>query len=490
MQLVLICLSVVWLAASLNASIQTDMADTQSIQTKTTGPMGRPAGVYREYRHESDLRLAAQPTVHSVSATTANLTWTTSLPAMCTIAWGPTNACQNNDTIGANYFGSYSLTDLKPGTTYYFQINSLEIPRAMEKDFNPTSTQGASELVTFTTLTKDAAPQTYFVTVLGADANSGKDIVHAWRTIRYAATQVNVGDTVQIAAGQYDESIRVLATGSPDSPITFKAMPGQKVMVSGDDYKLTQGFIATGKQHLRFDGLYFTNFNVFPLQGWLLQMSGEFSLHHCNDIQITRCFSDGRGGYSARFITAWDVDHLLVQNCVIINKMSGSMMLWPAPNFRLEHSVIARPMISSFVLRNGHHQMATFSNNIFTDMLAKKAKLNINLLTVDSQLQNPEFINNCFYLREYAPDKRIIMSSKTGPELKGIIINPVYANPAFAGDKTDPQDYGIDHMIHPQAKLDFDDFFTTNVKLIQNNIGLQREVFSDRFNSGAQQPTN
>lgn len=477
----IVCVILCWAATNLKAEAQPDLTSRQMRSTQATDLMGRPAGVFDMRRTSSDLRLVTRPSVHSVSATTANLIWTTSLPAHCEVAWGETKACENQDDIGANYFGSFSLTGLKPETTYYFQIRSLKMPKEMTKYFNLKATRGTSEVISFTTSAENASPQTYYVATHGDDADTGGDLKHAWRTIAHAAAQVNAGDTVQIAGGQYDESIRVLATGSADAPITFQAVSGQKVIVAGAQNQLSQGFIAIGKHHLRFDSLYFQDFNAFPLQGWRLQMSGEFTLHQCKDIQITRCFSDGRGGYSARFVLAWDVDDLLIRNCVIINKMFGSMMLWSAPNLRFEHSVIARPMIQSFVLRNDHHQPATFSNSIFTDMLAKKAKLNISLFMVDFRMVHPKFINNCYYLHEFGPQQRILMGDLTGPKAQDIFIQPLYANPLFAGDPSDPKTYGFGTMLDRNTKpeLDFDDFFTTNSQLIERHIGLQPEEFKD-----------
>jgi len=44
------------------------------------GPLGRPLGVYRDEMPERTLHLTALPSIHSVSATTANVEWMTSLP--------------------------------------------------------------------------------------------------------------------------------------------------------------------------------------------------------------------------------------------------------------------------------------------------------------------------------------------------------------------------------------------------------------------------
>ena len=120
------------------------------------------------------------------------------------------------------------------------------------------------------------------------------------------------------------------------------------------------------------------------------RLSGEFSLCQCHDIEIRRCFSDSRGGYTARFVTAWDVDGLRVKNCVYLDKMGG-MMIVRCPNLRVSSCVIARPKIACFILRNEKDQPAIMENNIFTDMLKKKALHNINLFVVDGRIKDFHF---------------------------------------------------------------------------------------------------
>lgn len=458
------------------ADVQT--TDTQAVHSPAALTIGRSVGTYHDSYTARDLVLVESPAVHSLTTTTANLLWTTSLPAMCEIAWGTTMACENTRVVGAKYFGSYSLTDLVPGQTYYFQIRSLTLPDELADDYKIRNNQGSSPPLSFTTKLQDAGHQTYYVAPTGDDDHDGRTEANAWRTLSHAAATVIAGDTVLIAEGRYNESIRMLATGTEHAPITFKAIPGHKVVIAGADKQLNQGFIAIGKKHLRFDMLYFEQFNALPLQGWRLGISGEFMLHQCSDIQITRCFSDGRGGYTARFITAWDVDNLLIRNCVILNKMSGAMMLWSAPGFQMDHCVSARPLISTLVLRNQLDQPATFTNNIFTDMLAKKAKLNIRLFTVDSRMTTPLFDNNCFYLREFGPEERHLVNDQTIGQLKQTMTESLFANPRFQGDSSeDGSSSGIDNMMNPEVKLDFHDFFPTSVEVIQRQCGLQREAF-------------
>ena len=113
-----------------------DVTDSKTTLTNAQlfaagGPFGTPLGRYREEPRQKDLRLVIKPTVFSVSATTANLEWATSLPATCQLAWGETPACEHTAPFNINCFGTYSLTGLKPGQTYFFRIKGIETPKDM-----------------------------------------------------------------------------------------------------------------------------------------------------------------------------------------------------------------------------------------------------------------------------------------------------------------------------------------------------------------------
>ena len=449
------------------------------------GPLAKPFGPYRDQPRSPAFRLAAGPVVHSVSATTANLEWHTSLPATCHLAWGETPACEQSASFNVNCFGTYSLTGLKPGQRYYFRIKSIESPKDMlpPRDDKPIALD--AEPLAFTTLKQNPAPATYYVATDGDDSRTGLGRANAWRTIRHAAAQVSPGDTVLIAGGKYSERIRVRATGEQGLPITFRSLPGERVDLDGQAMVLPNAFIIGGKRHLRFDGFYFAQFNLFPNEGWNLQTSGEFHLYRSKDIQITRCFSEGRGGYSAAPVTALFVEDLLIKNCVNTYKFGG-MYFWRCPNLVIQNTVFAEPMIMAFVHRNAKQQPALMENCIFTDMLEKKAKLNIGVLCCDGERDAFQHRNNCYFLRDCIPlDQRALDGSRTASQLEQSILTPLFADPLFVGDPgvagkpTDKAGFSPDRMMEPGLKLDFDSFFATNPELLQRGIGLQREAFKD-----------
>lgn len=474
-----------WAEVQLTQEHQSRIAPAEVSGHRTAGgPFGKPFGPYMDEPRLSVMRLVSPPAVHSVSSTTANLEWMVSLPATCKLAWGETAACEKSADFNVNRFGTYSLTGLKPGQKYYFRIKALETPKDMLPKTDPQSVEVTSEPIAFTTLSKDAARVTYFVATDGDDLRSGLDRKQAWRTIGHAANRVNAGDTVLMAGGKYFERIRVRATGEQGSPITFRAAPGERVAIEGADMALNSGFVVMGKSHLRFDGFYFANFNLFPNDSWGLSNSGEFQLYAGRDIEITRCYSEGRGGYSAPPIAAYEIANLVVRNCVNTNKFGG-MYFWKCPDLLIENSVFAAPMIMSFVLRNNKDQKSTMANCIFTDMFEKKAKLNIGLLCCDGPIDSFLHRNNAYLLRCFPVEERALNGSSPIGKLGDYIKDPVFADPLFAGDpgvKGNPLDksgYAPDRLMDPALKTDFDAFFTTNPELIKRGIGLQPEAFKD-----------
>ena len=464
---------------------QQSLVVTDASIVSAGGPFGTPIGPFQYSLRRKELRVVVPPAVHSVSATTANLEWIISQPATCQIAWGETPACEHATSFDVNCFGTYSLTGLKPGQRYYFRIKSIAIPSDMLPKTEPQNLDINGEPIAFTTLARNAAPVTYFVANDGDDVQTGLSRQKAWKTIRHAAAKVNVGDTVMIAGGKYFERVRLRATGDAGLPITFRSMPGERVEMNGNDMALNSAFVVGGKSYLRFDGLYFAGFNLFPNDSWSLSNCGEFHLYMGRDIEITRCFSEGRGGYSAVPVSAHFIENLTIQNCVSTFKFGG-MYSWRCPNLRIANCVFVAPMIQAFVHRNEKKQMATMENCIFTDMLEKKAKLNIGLLCCDGEIESYFHRNNCYFLRDCIPlEKRALDGGLKLSQLGQHIFDPLFADPQFAGDpgvKGNPSDksgHGPDRMMDASFKLDFDSFFTTNPELIKRSIGLQPEAFQD-----------
>lgn len=456
------------------------------------GPFSRPLGNYRDQTRDNELWLTEDPTVHSVSSTTANLEWGTSLPATTTFTWGPTPAMENEVDFEVLYAGNYSFTGLQPDTTYYFQIKSLSIPNIVDIELDPVEV--TSPVVEFTTAASDAAPVTYYVAPDGDDANDGTSRAQAFSTIQRAANVVNVGDTVLIDEGLYEERVIVRATGAPGAPITFKNVPGAKVRIEGGQGRLTQGFVVAAKEHLNFDGFFFdwfsssSAFAIGPdarFDSWRGGQSGQFNLYESRDITVSRILSDGRLASDARDITAHNVTNLTVSNMVSTNKFGGCLYLLATPGLRVENSVFLRPQISAFLLRNESEHDSVWENNIITDSLNKKAELNISLLTVDRTRDLLTMRNTLFFLRDlFAPEERHLIGTRSYSDMPDVFEGTVFGDPRFAGIEElvmmgeSYPDFSPDRFAGAlDIEYDFGKFMTTNAAF--DGIGLEPDKFTN-----------
>ncbi|MFU8807087.1 MAG: hypothetical protein ACNA8W_24985, partial [Bradymonadaceae bacterium] len=444
------------------------------------GLYDRSFGPYREAIPEQKIKLFSGPTVHSVSATTANIEWRTNLPTQARFSWGESTEMENVVDFGANGFASYSLTDLKPNTTYYLKLDSLRIPSLVDIVADAVDLDG--EMISFTTLAADPEPVTYYVSPDGDDSNSGLGWDDAFRSIQRGANSVGVGDTVIIGEGTYYERVRIRATGTKERPILFRAAPGARVMMDGLEKNLNQALVVAKKQYLHFDGFQFRQYSFGPssTSNWRPLMGSDFNLSESEHITITRCLHDGRGGTSSsRAIITYRVDDLLVRNSVATNKMSNAYYFSDSTNIRVENSVIARPMIAGYLARRIHGFVLTKS--IFTDSLKKKAELNIALFNADGAGSGLEMPDNVFQLREFPPHERIMMGSQTATSWSAIT-NPLFVDPVFAGavalmEAGVTSSFWPDRLMHGDVVYDFQIFVATNPDVVAAGIGLEPDQF-------------
>jgi hypothetical protein len=460
------------------------------------GTVGNPFGVFRRDIPRQELRLLEGPSLHSVSATTANIEWFTSHPAVTSLSWGPTPAVENQTTLDVNRFGSYSFTGLTPATSYYLRIDALRIPDAVPIVAEPVTV--ASELLQFTTKAADDAPRTYYVAEDGSDDNPGLTPDSPFRTLQRAARQVNVGDSVLVGGGTYPETVRLRATGSPAAPISFLGRPGELVRLDGAEGLIDFAFVIGKKSHLRFDNFVFSGHGaeVSHSSAWEPHMGGQFNIHESQDIQISRVLSDGRTT-GDRLIVAKNVDGLRLTNTVDGNKLEGHY-LENCPNLVIEHSVFARPMIAAFILRNYGDESALIRNCIFTDSLAVKSYQdtlgnpnNVSLLIIDGELDDVVMQDNLFFLRYFSPEERHLIGDSGYDALRDVILfGTVFADPVFQGvvdllaaggtlDRYDPAlpPFPPDSLWSLSRPFDFRTWFATDPAVVSAGIGLDQTQF-------------
>jgi len=457
---------------------------------------GQNIGFHQEL--EGRKLFMSKPQVHSVSATTANIEWLVSVGADCEVGWGETPECENKKNFKIETFEdlhrSFSLWGLKPNTKYYFQIREIKwnsYPPSLEAE----AVDPNYEVIAFTTAASDPAPRSYYVAPEGSDTNSGLDLNAAWKTVSHAASVAAPGDTVLIAPGTYVEKVRVRNTGEEGRPITFKSLPGGRVIFDGEHRRLNNAWVINGKAHITVDGFYFYNHRGEPGGNSSTRL---FNVLASRDILIRRCLMDGRGGgaYPASFLTAWTTENLTLSNCVSILAPDG-VEVSDCPGFRVEHSVFILTMICNVKLGTA----ATLESNIFCDSGAFKSEQNIQV----ASLGNPQAVvdrNNCYYFRLPTEERTAFFVPTfprdwdnpweriTLPALKLRVEgnDSIVADPDFAILKSLPPEkrtpFSVDALYSYGIGLTFSDLFTTNPELIKRGIGLQPEAFAD-FSSGS-----
>jgi hypothetical protein len=99
-----------------------------------------------------------------------------------------------------------------------------------------------------------ASGAVYYVATGGDDSNPGTAEM-PWRTLTKAALEPQAGDTVLIRGGEYHEQLVPAHSGRPDAPITFKASPGEPVILIGNDATDQNGLLVRGQSYIVFEGI-------------------------------------------------------------------------------------------------------------------------------------------------------------------------------------------------------------------------------------------
>ncbi|HLD49918.1 MAG TPA: right-handed parallel beta-helix repeat-containing protein [bacterium] len=142
----------------------------------------------------------------------------------------------------------------------------------------------------------------FHVAAGGSDQNDGSE-ASPWKTIQYAVSQLQAGDTVYISEGTYQESVQISSSGSTDAWITLEGV-GNVVIDGANLGPGKSGFDTNGNDYLRFK-----NFTLNHLQAGIQMDSGS------SHIEIDGLNADGNI-YAVRMDTASNVT---VRNAYAIN---------------------------------------------------------------------------------------------------------------------------------------------------------------------------
>ena len=145
-------------------------------------------------------------------------------------------------------------------------------------------------------LVTSAQATTYYVSTSGCNSNSGLSVTSAWRNIQYAANHVQAGDTVNVLAGSYNETVSIPLSGSATAGyITFQNYAGQAAALDGTGLSIPGGqyglFNIASQSYIIIQGLELRNYkttkrNMVPV-GIYISGAGSFIQllnNHIHDI--------------------------------------------------------------------------------------------------------------------------------------------------------------------------------------------------------------
>ena len=97
-------------------------------------------------------------------------------------------------------------------------------------------------------MTAEAEGSTYYVSaVTGSDDNVGT-LQNPFKTIQKAANVAEPGDTVEIMAGVYHETVMSAISGTSDAAITYTNCNNEEVTITGADP--VTGWTVTGETNI------------------------------------------------------------------------------------------------------------------------------------------------------------------------------------------------------------------------------------------------
>lgn len=410
------------------------------------GPRSTAIGIYHEYEPDAEPLELVGPLLHSVGDTTANIEWWSSQPATFDLAWGETPETKNllQGVKGNERFNTFSLTGLEPGKTYFFRIRSAQA-NPQDGVPSPLPLEPRDQPITFATANAPVEPQTLVVAPNGDDANPGSSREQALRTVNRAAALAGPGDTILIAGGEYRESVRIRAAGTAERPITFRAIPGEKPVFSGEDLALA--FDLNYKPHHRFEGLYF-DFN--PFQQVLV-------VRDSTGVEVERCFSIR--------ITAQASPDLVVRNCVLRGGWQA-LLLNASPRAVIENNVFSSTILNNVGI--GQNSLpVTLRRNIFFDNQRNKTHQTLMNFPEES-----EESDNAYHLR-WPEDEKLLINDRPITEIRARRpIDSVVVNPMMPGAGGHKQGW------MRSKGDDFNAFFSAHPELIMRDIGLQQQAFA------------
>ncbi len=203
---------------------------------------------------------------------------------------------------------TYSVSNLPPGANFTSSTGNFSwTPTEDQSGIYPNicfvvsdGTLTDSECISIT------VHDVHYVSISGNDNNTGT-LSQPWRTITYAASQVQPGDTVYVRGGTYNEQVIIDSDGNADNWITFINYLGETPIIDGSFLDLSlDGLVRIGDaNYIVFDGFYVTNSDNFGVyifqcdhiivQNSTTNNSGLFCIgvNESSEVWLTNITNDG-----------------------------------------------------------------------------------------------------------------------------------------------------------------------------------------------------
>ncbi|MFN2299279.1 MAG: right-handed parallel beta-helix repeat-containing protein [Anaerolineales bacterium] len=177
-------------------------------------------------------------------------------------------------------------------------------------------------------LSEDAAC-TRYVSAEGDDSGPGTE-TQPWAGFQQAAEGARPGDVVCFAGGIYavDEEVHLTRSGTAESPITFRAAPGQSPVLDGGGEAGGILVFDAGSSHLRVSGFSLRSFTV-----WGVELSGGNRYVHLDHLEIN-------GGDAAVHLTYGEsgeapeegpVEYITLEDSIIHGSVYTAIDCTPGP---------------------------------------------------------------------------------------------------------------------------------------------------------------
>jgi hypothetical protein len=276
-------------------------------------------------------------------------------------------------------------------------------------------------LFCLTAASNTARAANYYLDVVnGDDSNPGTE-TQPWKTLAKACNTAQATDTVLVRAGIYNESLRPVNSGTSGSMITFKAYPGDNVVIDGQGAQIpgVDFSYGGGRQYIRVEAFEIRNWQPGAGSGGIL-----FSGSGVEGIEMVNCDIHDNG---IEGIALWAAKDSLIEGNHIHNNggngIAGGLGA-PATNITIRGNrihdnyddgmkfVLEQSTIENNILGPGGYNTPAHSDGISIEHMTNSTIRN-NIIHDYTQLiyvsmyesvgvvENLDIYGNIFYNNEY-----------------------------------------------------------------------------------------